>query len=400
MPRTARIHLPGGVFHVISRAIDRRFLLDGHDERRRYLDLLQASLRYTDARVLAWCIMSNHVHLVLRAGEEPLWRLVKAVHVGYANWKNRRDRRIGPVFAERYKSVLVEADAYLLELVRYVHLNPVRAGAVQHAEESTWSSHVAYLDPTRRPLWLDSETVLSHFADEPHPLQAFARFVDEGVDEPRSALLAGDDSKTLARELAASFGSGHRPSDAIVGSEAFVTEVAKRLGMHTKPVRLRTREAAARLRPPVDRLIDLVCEVTGVERELFEDAPRARASRYARYLLTRLWVSEYRARRIELARALKVRPEQVTRWFSRSVDTADLLHDAYQELLAALPRLEARLANEERVLAPLWRDREDEAERSARLSVNLALAEPGFVKTAPTKRKSSKPSPGAREIRD
>ena len=104
MPRSARIHAPGHVFHIISRCMNREYLLEGPDARKRYLGLLAKGLRQTDASVLAWCLMSNHVHLVVRSGDDPLWRLLKRVHVGYAVWRNRRSRRLGPVFADSKRS--------------------------------------------------------------------------------------------------------------------------------------------------------------------------------------------------------------------------------------------------------------------------------------------------------
>ena len=107
--------------------------------------------------------MSTHVHLVVRAGKEPLARLMGRVNAGYALWKNRKERRIGPVFAQRYKAVLVEEDPYLLELIRYVHLNPVRAGVVHRPEESVWSSHRLYIGLEVVPGWLDDDFVLSQF---------------------------------------------------------------------------------------------------------------------------------------------------------------------------------------------------------------------------------------------
>jgi putative transposase len=183
MPRAARLHYPGGIFHIVSRCLNREYLLDGETERAYYIALLGRVLSRTDHRVLAWCLMSNHVHLVVEAGEAPLARLMKPLHTGYAVWKNTQDGRLGPVFAERYRSILVERDAHLDELVRYVHLNPVRAGVVTSPEASRWTSHRAYLGADPCPVWLDIRVVLSRFArdaKEALPLSAtsWARLAD------------------------------------------------------------------------------------------------------------------------------------------------------------------------------------------------------------------------------
>ena len=374
MPRTARIHLPDGLFHIISRAIDRRFLFDGLAERRRYVELLGAASKHSDARVLAWCIMSNHVHLVVQAGKQPLSRLMKSVHVGYANWKNHRDGRIGPIFSERCKAVLVDADEYLLELVRYVHLNPVRAGLVASPRESSWSSHRTYVGLAPSPAWLHTSALLGLFGDDAKEArQAFDDFVEDGIGGARSPLLCGDEAAEVAQSLAAGFGKGHRPSDGIVGSEAFVEAVMEKLEEHVAMAGIRRRETVARTRPPIERLADLCCEVIGADRDVFDAKPKARASRFARYMLIRVWVSVYRGRQVDVARALRVSPEQVSRWFSRSFDYTDELLKPYEELLNKLDRLEAEVAAE-RALVERVVPHED-PKVDARVSVNLRIVE-------------------------
>ena len=320
--------------------------------------------------------MSNHVHLVVRAGNEPLWRLFKAVHVGYANWKNKRDNRLGPLFADRYKAVLVDADEYLLELIRYVHLNPVRAGVVARPEDSEWSSHRAYVGLQKPPAWLDTSEVLALFedaGDTKAARTALAGFVADGLGGKRSPLLSGDKATDLAKVLAPAYGTARRPSDAIVGSEDFVAEVMGKLGVLSTTARLRTRESAARVRPSADRLVDWVCDVLEVDRLAFDDTPRARGPRYARYLLTRVWVSVYRGRRIDLARALKVNPEQITRWLARSIDNQDLLHNAYQSVIDGLEDLERRAEAERACVESVLPEKTGEKPR--RISINLEMPE-------------------------
>lgn len=351
MPRTARLHVPGGLFHIISRAIDRHYLFDGPAERARYLELLTRAMGHSDARVFAWCVMSNHIHLVVQAGEQPLGRFMKALHVGYVNWKNRRDGRLGPLFADRYKAILVDRDEYLLELVRYVHLNPVRAGVVEAPEHSGWSSHRAYLGLEKPPAWLRSSEVLERFGPDPgQARQAFAAFVADGIGDERSPLLSGDGYRELARFTTPMFGDGKRPSDAIVGSEAFVAETMERLQTVSRSVKVRTRTARAKVRPAAERLADLVCSVLDVEPVAFDAAPKARGPARARQLLAHVWVDVYRGRRIDLARALGVRSEQVTRWHHRYLERANELHDDAQAVEGLLGPLEERITREQATL--------------------------------------------------
>ena len=120
--REARLNYPGGVFHAISRGVGGQFLIRGEEERERYLTLLGRVLKRTDAEILAWCLMSSHVHLIVIQGAEPLGRLFKPLHTGFARFINSRRRGRGgkgSVFADRPRTLLVDADAYLLELAIY-----------------------------------------------------------------------------------------------------------------------------------------------------------------------------------------------------------------------------------------------------------------------------------------
>ena len=140
MPRRARLSAPGQVFHLVSRfARDDRWL-DKPSARTAYLRGLEHALQQCDAEVLAYCLMSNHVHLVVVQGKVPLERFTKSVHTYFAGWIGKRWRprgkSLGPVFADRPRVVLVDREVYLLQLVRYVHNNPVRAGVVDRASDS------------------------------------------------------------------------------------------------------------------------------------------------------------------------------------------------------------------------------------------------------------------------
>jgi REP-associated tyrosine transposase len=341
MPRQARIHYPGGVFHIISRCLNHEFLLDGAAERRYYLGLLEQAQKRTDARVLAWCVMSNHVHLVVRAGEDPLARLMKSTHVGYANWKNRRERRIGPVFAERYKTVLVEEDAHLLELVRYVHLNPVRAGVTEHPDANDWSSHRFYAGLSAAPVWLRSGFVLSQFADdEEEARQRYRDFINDGLESERSMLLSGHETAPTVRGIARALGELHRATGPIIGSDDFIEEVLSKTGRRAGVVRAPQAGSSGRKRPPIDDLIDLVCAMLDLEREAFDESKGAHRVALAKRLVTRIWIREYGGRQVDIGRHLKTGAAIVSRWHSRAIDEARSHDVLYERIVASLPTIE------------------------------------------------------------
>jgi len=134
-------------------------------------------------RIHAFCCMPNHLHLAVQVGEIPLSRALQNVAFRYTRWINRRTQRVGHLFQGRYKAILVDRDSYLLELVRYIHLNPVRAALVAEADGYPWSGHRAYLGQERLS-WLTTDWVLGHFGDRVGTARGrYQRFVADGLDE-------------------------------------------------------------------------------------------------------------------------------------------------------------------------------------------------------------------------
>lgn len=185
MARRPRIHYPGAVYHVILRgnAGDPIFFED-RDRYRLYL-LLQYAVEKFDCRIHGYCLMTNHIHLVMQTGEMPLSRIMQNVSLRYTKWVNLTRRRTGHVFQGRYKALLIDADRYLLELIRYVHLNPVRAGTATTAESWPWSGHRAYAGMEIVP-WLTTDWVLGMLTSQVTTARkAYVSFVNGGVSEGR-----------------------------------------------------------------------------------------------------------------------------------------------------------------------------------------------------------------------
>ncbi len=130
MPRKARIDAPGALHHIIVRGIERRNIFNDDVDRINFLDRLGKVLLETDTKCFSWALIPNHFHLLLRTGARPLSTVMRRLLTGHAMNFNRRHRRSGQLFQNRYKSILCQEDTYLLELVRYIHLNPIRARLV------------------------------------------------------------------------------------------------------------------------------------------------------------------------------------------------------------------------------------------------------------------------------
>ncbi len=228
MARKPRIHLPGGLYHVILRGNDGQpvFLVD--DDRYRFYLLLQEGISRFGYRVHAFCLMTNHIHLALQAGDIPLSRGMQNLIFRYTRWINWREKRTGHLFQGRYKAVLVDGDSYLLELVRYIHLNPVRAGMVKAPEEYPWSGHRAYLGSESIP-WLTTDWML----------EQFGKTVAQGRVGYRSFVLDG-----LGEEHRPEFHGGKEDSR-LLGDDSFMDLCLS--GSGSKTLHLTAQEIAAKV---------------------------------------------------------------------------------------------------------------------------------------------------------
>ncbi len=145
MPRPPRVEFEGALYHVITRGNNRQAIFKDEADYRTFLGLLERGKQKHPFYLYAYVLMPNHVHLLLERQTDSLSRIMQRLLTGYAQYWNRKYRKVGHVFQGRYKAILCQKDAYLSELVRYIHLNPVRAKMVRRPEDYVWSSHRAYL---------------------------------------------------------------------------------------------------------------------------------------------------------------------------------------------------------------------------------------------------------------
>lgn len=181
MPRPPRIFHEGAIYHVFARGNRREPIFYEPGHYRRFLRILHRVWEDSDFSVLAYCLMPNHFHLAMRAGTQPLGKPMQRLLSTYARTLNRETARLGHVFERRYHALAVVRPNYLQALVRYIHLNPVRAGLSADPRHYPWSSHGAYL--AGGPTWLDTATVLAAFgAPGPSAPSRFARYIGHPED--------------------------------------------------------------------------------------------------------------------------------------------------------------------------------------------------------------------------
>lgn len=194
MPRKARIDAPGALHHIIVRGINRRRIFFDDADHDAFLDRLDAILSESKTPCFAWALMANQLHLLLRTGTAPIATVMRRLLTGYAVSFNRRHRRHGHLFQNRYKSILCQEDPYLLELVRYIHLNPLRAGIVQELRglnSYPYSGHSALMGKTA-PGFQDVGYILDFFGRKlTQARRLYLEFVKKGVAAGRRPDLTG-----------------------------------------------------------------------------------------------------------------------------------------------------------------------------------------------------------------
>ncbi|HCX33555.1 MAG TPA: addiction module toxin RelE [Rhodocyclaceae bacterium] len=200
MSRPLRIEFPGALYHVTSRGDRREDIFEDDEDRSAFLSILGQVAQRFNWVCCAYCLMGNHYHLLVRTPDGNLSRGMRQLNGVYTQASNRRHDRAGHLFQGRYKAILVEADAYLLELSRYIVLNPVRAGMVKKPADWRWSSYRASIGLEAPPAWLAADVVLEQFAKRRSlARERYAGFVAEGIDAPspwsgvRGQLYLGDE---------------------------------------------------------------------------------------------------------------------------------------------------------------------------------------------------------------
>ena len=266
MGRKPRVHFPGACYHVILRGNNRQEIFGDDFDRERFLGLVADGVERFEHRVHAFCLMPNHVHLALEVAAVPLSKIAHNFGFRYAQSFHRKYCSRGHLFENRYLGGLVETDGGMMRLVRYIHLNPVRAGITGSAARFRWSSHAAYLGEEEIP-WLTCGRVLSLFSTDPRKarslLEEFLRDALEESSESLDPIGESDKDKDLPYRLLTD-----RWEDNLPRSGA--------------PMSFLMKEISA------DRVLDAVCECTGVGRRELRSSSRMGSISEARGLAAHL----------------------------------------------------------------------------------------------------------------
>ena len=320
MPRQARLDAPGTLHHVIVRGIERRKIVDDDQDRQDFVSRIGTIALETSTSIYAWALMTNHAHILLRSGPSGLPRFTKKFLTGYAISYNRRHRRHGHLFQDRYKSIICEEDQYFKELVRYIHLNPLRAKLVEslgRLDRYRWCGHSVLLGRVKNE-WQDQDYVLRWFgAKEGEAKKAYRQFVKKGIDQGRRSDLVGgglirSQGGWSAVKAMRRLGVREKSDERILGSGEFVKQLIEQSD-RTRKEQFLVQEGSQRAALVVER----VCRKEEVSVEALRAGSRRQKVSKVRSQLAEKLVQECGLSLTEAGRHLGVSLSAVAKILSR-----------------------------------------------------------------------------------
>ncbi len=279
MPRGARLDAPGTLHHVMVRGIEGKSIVTDDEDRSFFVLRMGEVASATGTSIHAWALMNNHAHILLKSGAVGLSTFMRKLLTGYATWYNRRHKRHGHLFQNRYKSIVCEEEPYFLRLVSYIHLNPLRAGLVDSLEELEsypWSGHAMVMNRIQHE-WLDRNYVLGYFGDrELSARQAYLEFVASESGRGRQPELTGgglirsiggwSELKSLRKRQQKQFSD-----ERILGSGEFVKEV-----LDEAEDTVKDRLPAIAVEEEARERLQRMCEDSGVNLQALQGGSRKR----------------------------------------------------------------------------------------------------------------------------
>jgi putative transposase len=320
MPRQSRIDAPGALHHVMIRGIEKTAIFRNDKDRELFLDRLGGILLESPTPCYAWSLLSNHAHFLFRTGKIPIARMMRKLLTGYAVTFNRRYHRHGHLFQNRYKSILCEEDVYLQELVRYIHLNPLRAGLVPNLKELgsyAYSGHSVLIGKKKRS-WQDRDYVLRYFGQtEREAKRGYVSYISDGVEEGRRPELVGGGLLRSVggwkglRELRDS-GERVRADERILGGSEFVERV-----LRESEEEWERRSLLRKRGVDLKWLMERVSSHFGVETESLKSGSKVPTIAKARAVLCYLAVRKIGMTSASIAAELGISPSAVSKAIAR-----------------------------------------------------------------------------------
>ncbi len=316
MPRQPRLDTPGALHHVIGRGIDGIEIFGSKKDCEDFIGRLKDLCDKEAFSIYAWALMNNHFHLLVRTGRLSLSNSMRKLLTGYVVNYNRRHKRYGHLFQNRYKSILCEDDPYLLELTRYIHLNPLRAGIVRNIKllkRYEWCGHSVIMGTIKRS-WQDSDTILAYFGKRrKRAIEKYEQFIEGGVKEgSRPELVGGGLIRSLGgwSQVLSLKRSGSKifSDERILGSSEFVNNaITDAYKKEKETLRLNLRIS------DLESLAEKIGEGEAVEKKELCSGNRRRSVVRARKIFCQVSVKEMGYSGADVARFLGITTSAVNR---------------------------------------------------------------------------------------
>ena len=320
MPRQARLDTPGTLHHVIIRGIEKKKIVSYDQDRQDFVARMGTIALETETSVYAWALMTNHAHILLRSGPSGLPRYMRRLLSGYAISYNRRHRRHGHLFQNRYKSIVCEEDSYFKELVRYIHLNPLRAKLVDNLtklDRYRYCGHSVLMGRVKND-WQDRDYVLEWFGSkEGEAKRAYRRFVKMGIDQGhRSDLIGGGLIRSQGGWSAVNalrrLGVREKSDERILGSGEFVEQLIQQSDLARKE-----QFSVHKRRQRTVSYIHRICKKENISVEALKSGSRRQKVSAIRSQLARKLVEEWGVSLTEAGRHLGVSPSAIAKTLYR-----------------------------------------------------------------------------------
>jgi len=320
MPRQARLDISGALHHIMVRGINKSTIFEDDQDRAQFLNRLGENVTEARATVYAWALMTNHAHILFKSGKQGISAVMRKQLTWYAQYFNRRHRRSGHLFENRYKSILCDEDNYLLALIRYIHLNPLRAGMAETLEELDrypWSGHSAVIGK-RECSWMDVDYVLLQFNDTKRKARnSYRRFVGEGIGMGRQPELTGGGlirSKGGWSQVVSARRSGRKEEydERILGSGDFVNAALKEAEEKT-----RLQLKLLRTGRTLTKIVEQECGRADVSAQELKGGSRRRVVSTLRIKIAKRGLDELGLSLAEIARHVGVSTSGIARAIKR-----------------------------------------------------------------------------------
>ncbi|MBN1595138.1 transposase [candidate division FCPU426 bacterium] len=314
MARQKRLNIPDAIYHVITRGLNGMNIFLDDKDRDEFITRLSGGLRDSQSQCYAWVLMSNHIHLLIRASENPLSYVLSRVLSGYAKAFNKKYKRRGYLFQNRFKSILCQEDRYFMELIRYIHLNPVRAGFIKTPEELKkypYCGHGVIIGRNENQFQEVGEVLLQFAQTRKTAIREYKLFIEEGWEEGKREDLIGGG---LVRSAGGWQGilelkkqkERWQGDDRILGDGEFVERILKQ----AEEV-MRKQEKMQHAGWNLDKLADYVCGITGTSKYSLNQKARNNDLSKAKSLIAYWGYNELKIKGAHIANYLGIKNPSV-----------------------------------------------------------------------------------------